>query len=90
MTCIMTGNSQWWLEKKNYGHPSETKLWLICGYHGLTMVTMFFWGGGEGYICSKANVHFHKGLASVMLFTIGAILYILYYLCVSICSTVVL
>ncbi len=47
MTCIMTGNSQWWLEKKNYGHPSETKLWLICGYHGLTIVTMFFfWGGG--------------------------------------------
>ncbi len=48
MTCIMTGNSQWWLEKKNYGHPSETKLWLICGYHGLTIVTMFFGGWGEG------------------------------------------
>ncbi len=62
MTCIMTGNSQWWLEKKNYGHPSETKLWLICGYHGLTIVTMFFLGcGGRGKFVVKPLYIFIRG-----------------------------
>ncbi len=29
--------------------------WLICGYHGLTIETMFF-----GFICSKTMADFHK------------------------------
>ncbi len=34
------------------------KPWLICGYHGLTIVAMFF-----GLICTKFLVNFRKDKA---------------------------
>ncbi len=37
---------------------SVAKPWLICGYHGLTRVAMFF-----GLICIKILVNFRKGKA---------------------------
>ncbi len=36
---------------------SVAKPWLICVYHGLTIVTMFFCG----FICSKTMIHFRTG-----------------------------
>ncbi len=41
---------------------SVAKPLLICGYHGLTIVTIVF-----GFILSETTVHFHKGCVVVCL-----------------------
>ncbi len=41
----------------NYTMVSVAKRWLICDYHGLTIVTMVLFL----FFCSKTMVSFHKG-----------------------------